>query len=175
MRQRKWTNASANKIDQELERVKRAVEIMALIAPRVSFTVIDMAKDTKVMTCRKVDEQIHRITAVLGQSLAASLTRVSSNPEESIYRLSGFISKVGHYNRVYQFIYLNGRPIKCEGIQKSIGRLFQQSSFSKDSRTAEGDARSKERYPVFVLMLKCPANTYDMCVDPSKLTIQFVV
>ncbi|KAF9970681.1 DNA mismatch repair protein [Modicella reniformis] len=146
---------------------------MALTAPRVSFTVIDMAKDIKVLSCRKVDSQLHRITAVLGQSLASSLTFVRSSPDETTYSFSGYISTVGHYNRLYQYIFLNNRPIKWDELHKAITVLFQQSSFSKDSLHYDEDVRrNRERHPVFVLKLKCPASTYDICVDPSKATVQ---
>ncbi|KAG0215914.1 DNA mismatch repair protein, partial [Mortierella sp. GBA43] len=174
VRQKRWSEASASKIDQEVDKVKRAVETMALATPRVSFTVIDTAKDAKVMSCRKVDTIMERITAIFGQSLASSLTLVRSNREEVIYRVSGYISTVGHYNRLYQHIFLNNRPIKSDILQRAILRLFQQSSYAKDSRHSEGDTRRfRERHPVFVLNLKCPINTYDICLDPSKTTVQF--
>ncbi|KAF8941384.1 DNA mismatch repair protein [Dissophora ornata] len=174
VRQRYWSEASSSKLELELDKVRRAVETLALIAPRISFTVIDMAKDTRVMICRKVDSQLHRITSVLGQALSSSLTYIKSNPEEATYDFSGYMSTVGHYNRLYQYIFLNNRPIRCENLQGAITQLFQQSSFTKDSLHYEQDGRrSRERHPVFVLTLKCPVSEYDICVDPSKVTVEF--
>ncbi|KAF9149636.1 DNA mismatch repair protein, partial [Mortierella sp. AD010] len=173
VRQNYWSEASVSKLDLELEKVRRAVEILALISPRVSFTVIDMAKGAKVMTCRKADSQLNRITAVLGQALSSSLAFVKSI-DDPAYSFSGYISTVAHYNRLYQFIYLNNRPINSESLNRAITQLFQQSSFSKDSLQYNEDLRrSKDRYPVYVLMLKCLPCEYDICVDPSKVTVEF--
>ncbi|KAI1291519.1 DNA mismatch repair protein [Mortierella claussenii] len=173
VRQRYWSEASAAKIDQQLERVKRAVEALALVWPRISFTVMNMAKNTKIMACRKVDSQLHRIMAVLGQALSSSLTFVRSE-EDPIYHFSGYISTVGHYNRLYQYIFLNNRPIQCDTLQKAIIQLFQQSMFAKESLHHDENTRCpRERHPVFVLALKCPSSEYDICTDPSKVTVDF--
>ncbi|KAF9991963.1 DNA mismatch repair protein [Entomortierella chlamydospora] len=175
IRQNYWSEASVSKLDLELEKVRRAVETLALISPQVSFTVIDMAKDAKVMTLRKADSQLNRITTVLGQALSSSLAFVKSI-DDPTYSFTGYISTVGHYNRLYQFIYLNNRPINSEGLNRAITQLFQQSSFSKDSLQYDEDLRrSKERYPVYVLTLKCPPCEYDICADPSKATVEFEV
>ncbi|KAG0368069.1 DNA mismatch repair protein [Gamsiella multidivaricata] len=174
VRQRYWSEASASKLELELDKVKRAVETFALVSPRISFTVIDMAKDAKVMTYRKADSQLHRITAVLGLALSSSLTFAKSSPEDTTYSLSGYISTMGHYNRLYQYIFLNNRPIRSDIIQRTITQTFQQSSFSKESLRFDEDVRrSRERYPVYVLTLKCPLSEYDICMDPAKVTVEF--
>ncbi|KAG0308692.1 DNA mismatch repair protein [Dissophora globulifera] len=174
VRQRYWSEASTSKLELELDKVRRAVETLALVCPSISFTVIDMVKDSKVLVCRKVDSQLHRITAVLGQSISSSLTYITSDARETTYRLFGYVSTVGHYNRLYQFIFLNGRPIISESLQRAVTQVFQQSTFSKDSIQLDEDTRrSRERCPVFVLNLACPTTSYDICVDPSKVTVEF--
>ncbi|KAF9110695.1 DNA mismatch repair protein, partial [Mortierella sp. AM989] len=173
VRQRYWSEASVSKLDLELERVKRTVETLALIAHRVSFTLIDMAKGTKVMSYRKADSQLSRITAILGQALSSSLTFVRSM-DDDIYSLTGYLSTSGHHNRLYQFIFLNNRPIYCESLNRAINVLFQQSSFSKDGQQYDEDLRrSRERHPVYVLTLNCPPCEYDICADPSKMAVDF--
>ncbi|KAF9125780.1 DNA mismatch repair protein [Mortierella sp. 14UC] len=176
VRQRYWSDASTSKLEAELEKVKRVVETLALVAPRISFAVIDMTKDTKIMSCRSVDSQLHRITTILGQALSTSLSFVKSSRDlDPVYNFSGFISTQGHYNRMYQYIFLNQRPVQCENLQRLVTQLFQQSSFAADSLAyAQQDVRrSRERHPIFVLMLTCPTSEYDLCADPSKVTIQF--
>ncbi|KAF9093332.1 DNA mismatch repair protein [Mortierella sp. AD031] len=175
VRQRYWSYASTSKLDVELEKVKRVVETLALVAPGISFTVIDMTKDnTKILSCRRVDSQLHRITTILGQALSTSLSFVKSSRDDPVYNFSGYFSTQGHYNRLCQYIFLNHRPVQCENLQKLVTHLFQQSSFSTDSLAYEHEARrSRERHPVFILMLTCPTSEYDLCADPSKVTIQF--
>jgi len=152
------------------------VETLALVAPGISFTVIDMIKDTKILSCRKVDSQIHRITTILGHALSTSLSYVKSSKDDPLYSFSGYISTQGHYNRLCQYIFLNQRPVQCENLQRLVTYLFQQSSFATDSMTYEQDVRrSRERHPVFILMLTCPTSEYDLCADPSKINIQFEV
>lgn len=128
------------------------------------------------MTCRKVDSHLHRITTILGQALSTSLSFVKSSAEDPIYTFSGYISTQGHYNRLCQYIFLNQRPVHCEKLQRLVTHLFQQSSFAADSLVYAQDARrSRERHPIFILMLTCPTSEYDLCADPSKVTIQFEV
>ncbi|KAF9139379.1 DNA mismatch repair protein [Linnemannia schmuckeri] len=174
VRQRYWSDASASKLEVELERVKRVVETLALVAPGISFALIDMAKDAKIMSCRKVDSHLHRITTILGQALSTSLSFVKSSKDDPVYNFSGYISTQGHYNRLCQYIFLNHRPVQCENLQRLVTHLFQQSSFVADSLAYMQDVRrSRERYPIFILMLTCPTSEYDLCADPSKVTIHF--
>ncbi|KAF9427824.1 DNA mismatch repair protein [Entomortierella beljakovae] len=172
VRQRYWSEATVSKLDHVLENVKRAVESLAIITPRVSFTVIDMAKDSKLMSYRKAESLLNRVTSVFGQSMSSSLTFVKSYDDDS-YSFTGYISTVGHYNRLFQYIFLNNRPISDERLNRAILQLFQQSSFSKDSVNYEDLKRSRERHPVYVLTLKCSPKLYDICVDPTKMTVGF--
>jgi DNA mismatch repair protein MLH3 len=158
--------------------VKRVIETLALVTPGISFTVTDMSKDTKIMSCRKVESQLHRISTILGQALSTSMSFVKSSRDlDPVYNFSGYISTQGHYNRMHQYIFLNQRPIQCENLQRLVAHLFQQSSFAVDSFAfAQQDVRrSRERHPIFILMLTCPTSEYDLCADPSKVTIQFEV
>lgn len=156
--------------------MKRVVETLALVTPEISFAVIDMTKGAKIMSCRKVDSHLHRITAILGQALSAPLSFLKSSKDDLVYTFSGYISTQGHYNRLHQYIFLNQRPVQCENLQRLVTHLFQQSSFATDSLAHAQDARRfRERYPVFILMLTCPTSEYDLCADPSKVTIQFEV
>ncbi|KAF9911328.1 DNA mismatch repair protein [Lobosporangium transversale] len=175
VRQRYWSEASISKLDLELEKVKRSIEALALANPKISFIVVDMMRGNKILNCRKADSRLHRITAVFGQALSSSLTFVRSNAEDQTYSFTGYISTVGHYNRLFQFFFLNNRPIQCESLQKTVTQLFQQSSFSKDSlQHHDADVRrSRERYPVYVLSLVCPTSEYDICVDPAKSMVEF--
>lgn len=176
VRQRYWSDATASKLEVELERVKRVVETLALVTPGISFAVVDMTKDAKIMSCRKVDSQLHRITTILGQALSAPLSFVKSSKDDPVYTFSGYISTQGHYNRLCQYIFLNQRPVQCENLQRLVTHLFQQSCFATDSLVYSQDTRrSRERHPVFILMLTCPTSEYDLCADPSKVTIQFEV
>ncbi|KAG9321843.1 hypothetical protein KVV02_007174 [Mortierella alpina] len=174
VRQRHWSDASAFKLDAELEKVKRTLETLALITPHVSFTLMDVAKDSKVLTCRKADSQMHRISSVLGQSLSSALSFVRTATEDGLYDLSGYISTTGHYNRLHQYIYLNNRPVLCDTLHRAVVHVFHQSGFAKSSVQFDGDVRrSRERHPVFVLMMKCPPSQYDVCADPTKVTVRF--
>ncbi|KAI8349115.1 hypothetical protein B0O80DRAFT_501537 [Mortierella sp. GBAus27b] len=61
--QKRLSEASASKNDQEVDKVKRAIETTTLATPCVPFIAIDTAKDAKVMICRKVDTLMEWITA----------------------------------------------------------------------------------------------------------------
>lgn len=176
VRQRHWSDASAFKLDAELDKVKRTLETFALVTPRVSFTLIDVAKNSKVFTCRRADSQMHRITSILGPSLSSALSLVRAATEDGLYELSGYISTVGHYNRQHQYIFLNNRPVLCDPLHRAVVHIFHQSGFAKARLQFDDDfRRSRERCPVFLLMIKCPPSQYDLCADPTKVTVRFEV
>ncbi|RUS26962.1 hypothetical protein BC938DRAFT_483883 [Jimgerdemannia flammicorona] len=225
------STSSSTHFDNASEAVRRAVESIALIFPEVTFTLVDAAKDVRVVTTRKV-----RWVCVCGYRIGSfdlpAAVRADFDTvyyfipqkyqkanyirkletvyaEEDEITITGFISLKGFHTKYHQYIYVNNRLIGPNEIHKSINQLFGQSGFGRqlfltmlmvssrffvkaadelgiplaDDEPAAGKGkqtgspikRTVERYPVFLLHLKCPPSDYDVCLDPAKSIIEFQV
>ncbi|RUS21340.1 hypothetical protein BC937DRAFT_92991 [Endogone sp. FLAS-F59071] len=136
-------SASTTYFDNESEAVRRAVESVALIFPEVVFSLVDIARDMKVMATRKV-----------GRSKLETIYA-----EEDEITITGFISLKGFHTKVMDEL---GIPLAGDGLATIKGK--QQSTLTK---------RTVDRYPIFLLHLRCPASDYDVCLDPTKSVIEF--
>ncbi|CAG8622153.1 24276_t:CDS:10 [Cetraspora pellucida] len=164
---------SVNTLANELENVKKAVEILALINPQVAFTLVDASMDSKIVNTRKTSSPIPIISTfrqLYGASLAQNLESVYA--EEDDIRIDGFFSLKGLHIKLY----------------KLIDDLFNQSNFgkkpnddliSKSKTEFSGKSRknvltkSLEKYPIFFIHITCPTENYDISLDPAKNIIEF--
>ncbi|CAG8632555.1 394_t:CDS:2, partial [Cetraspora pellucida] len=91
---------SVNTLANELENVKKAVEILALINPQVAFTLVDASMDSKIVNTRKTSSSIP-IISTFRQLYGASLAQACMENLESVYaeeddiRIDGFFSLKG--------------------------------------------------------------------------------
>ncbi|RUP44059.1 hypothetical protein BC936DRAFT_149995 [Jimgerdemannia flammicorona] len=161
------STSSSTHFDNASEAVRRAVESIALIFPEVTFTLVDAAKDVRVVTTRKTESAVSIFRQLFGPTLTQKLETVYA--EEDEITITGFISLKGFHTKYHQYIYVNNRLIGPNEIHKSINQLFGQSGFE----TGSPIKRTVERYPVFLLHLKCPPSDYDVCLDPAKSIIEF--
>ncbi|CAG8481795.1 35105_t:CDS:10, partial [Racocetra persica] len=142
---------SVNTLANELENVKKAVEILALINPQVAFTLVDASMDSKIVNTRKTSSPIPAISTF--RQLYGNLESVYA--EEDDIRIDGFFS-------------LRGLHIKPNEdlISKSKAKFPGKSR--KNVLT-----KSLEKYPIFFIHITCPTENYDISLDPAKNIIEF--
>ncbi|RIB18155.1 hypothetical protein C2G38_2185412 [Gigaspora rosea] len=150
---------SINTLANELENVRKAVEILALINPQVAFTLVDASMDRKIVNTRKASSTIPTIST-FRQLYGASLAQA----------------------------YVNKRFIANNELYKLIDDLFNQSNFGKKfnedlilKSRSEFPSKSRknvltkslEKYPIFFIHITCPTTDYDISLDPAKNIIEF--
>ncbi|CAH1757084.1 3095_t:CDS:10 [Entrophospora sp. SA101] len=162
---------SANAMINDLESVKRTINVMALIHPNVTFTLVDSSKDAKIVT-----SSISIFRQLFGATLAQNLEPVYIKDHD--FKVEGFISLKGFHTKIY----------------KLVNILFNQSSFAKKNKDEQSSSsssrlesdlellyksrkshvtRSLERYCIFFIHLTCPTTYYDICYDSDKSVIEF--
>ena len=177
---RKSTNASL-----ELERIRQRVEALALLRPSVSISLRNDSTGVILVQTHKCSNSLLTFKHLFGASKADSLAEVNSS--KSYFTIEGYLGKEGHSKKEVQFVFVNGRLVLKTRIHKLVNKMLRNSAIFKrkygsndtspniESKSVfvKSPGRQIERYPVFVLNVKCPLTKYDITFDPSKTLIEF--
>ncbi|MEM1276796.1 MAG: DNA mismatch repair endonuclease MutL [Pseudomonadota bacterium] len=101
-----------------------------------------------------------RIRDLIGKPFLENAIQIDTSREE--IHLSGYAG-LPTYSRgaaVMQFLFVNGRPVKDRQLSGAL-------------RAAYSDLLSRDRHPVAVLYLSCPAARVDVNVHPAKAEVRF--
>ncbi|MEM9100621.1 MAG: DNA mismatch repair endonuclease MutL [Pseudomonadota bacterium] len=101
-----------------------------------------------------------RIRDLVGKPFLENAIQIDTSREE--IHLSGYAG-LPTYSRgaaVMQFLFVNGRPVKDRQLSGAL-------------RAAYSDLLSRDRHPVAVLYLSCPAARVDVNVHPAKAEVRF--
>ena len=170
-------------ISLELERIRQRVEALALLKPEVSITLRNDSTGTILLQTHKASNSLLTFQYLFGVARAATLCEVSGS--KNYFTVEGYVGKEGHSKKELQFLYVNGRLVLKTRIHKMINKELTNSAIFKrkyeksspaivnKSVFVKSPGRQLERYPVFVLNIKCPWTKYDITFDPSKTLIEF--
>ena len=174
---RRSTNVSL-----ELERIRQRVEGLALLKPEVSISLRNDSTGTVLLQTHKASNSLLTFQYLFGAAKAATLCEVCGS--KNYFTIEGYVGKEGHSKKELQFLYVNGRLVLKTRIHKMINKELTNSAIFKrkypsspaivnKSVFVKSPGRQLERYPVFVLNIKCPWTKYDITFDPSKTLIEF--
>ena len=169
-------------ISLELERIRQRVEGLALLKPEVSISLRNDSTGTILLQTHKASNSLLTFQYLFGAAKAATLCEVSGS--KNYFTIEGYVGKEGHSKKELQFLYVNGRLVLKTRIHKMINKELTNSAIFKrkyetspaivnKSVFVKSPGRQLERYPVFVLNIKCPWTKYDITFDPSKTLIEF--
>ncbi|MCT4575395.1 MAG: DNA mismatch repair endonuclease MutL [Alphaproteobacteria bacterium] len=141
----------------ETRYIKEVVEKIAMANPEVSISLVN--NDKKVFNFVSSDLQ-DKIYDIVGKEFSEKSIEIKSNVNE--IEISGFIGvpSFNKANSLYQYVYVNGRPIKDKFIMGAI-------------RAGYMDVIEHGRYPVVVLFIKLPPKEVDVNVHPAKTEVRF--
>ena len=174
---RRSTNVSL-----ELERIRQRVEGLALLKPEVSISLRNDSAGTILLQTHKASNSLLTFQYLFGAAKAATLCEVHGS--KNYFTIEGYVGKEGHSKKELQFLYVNGRLVLKTRIHKMINKELTNSAIFKrkyesspaiinKSVFVKSPGRRLERYPLFVLNIKCPWTKYDITFDPSKTLIEF--
>ncbi len=142
----------------EASYIAELLEKMALSHPDVSFRFIANQK-TRLASAGngKVRDLIY---SIYGRETARELLPLDTEIEG--IRISGFIGKpvVAKGNRGFENYFVNGRYVKDRIITKAIEEAYQPFMML-------------HRYPLTVLYLDMPSDSFDVNVHPQKMELRF--
>ncbi|KAH9076998.1 hypothetical protein EDB83DRAFT_2217806 [Lactarius deliciosus] len=161
-----------------MELVCRDIETLALVFPRVSFTLSairrpsDVALSDRILNIPKTSTILSAFRHINGRSLADEVDEISMS--SGAMKLEGFISLRGALTKAHQYIYINRHPLSpSHHLHRNINHAFTYSSFSRRVR-AQCSRRSPhklDRKPIYALSLTIPPKDIDNCLEPGKSLI----
>ena len=177
---RKSTN-----LNLELERIRQRVEGLALMKPAVSISFRNDSTGVILVQTHKSNSSLLTFKHLFGAAKASTLVEVKDS--KGYFTIEGFLGKEGHSKKELQFVYVNGRLVLKTSIHKMVNKMLTNSAIFKTkygSDQTPQNAESKsvfvkspgrqiERYPVFLLNIKCSLTKYDITFDPAKTLIEF--
>jgi DNA mismatch repair protein MutL len=103
---------------------------------------------------------VEAIADVWGREIARSLAEVDTQAGD--LRIRGFVSPphVNRPTRAYQYLYVNGRPVKARTLMAALDQAYR-------------DLTPDRRYPVVVLKIEVPPDRVDVNVSPTKSEVKF--
>lgn len=150
----KFLKSDTTELGQSLEHVSR----YAIAYPGIAFQLVHNGQvGLKTSGSRNMQEAI---SDVWGRDLARCLAEVRL--DAAGMSLSGFVSPphVTKPTRAFQYIYVNGRPVRTRTLTAAIDQAFR-------------DLTPDKRYPLLVLMIEIDPSRVDVNVSPTKSEVKF--
>jgi len=150
----KFLKSDSTELGQSLEHVSR----YAIAYPHVAFQLTHNGQ-VGLKTSGGGDMQ-EAISDVWGRDMARSLAEV--NLTAAGMSLTGFVSPphITKPTRAYQYIFVNGRPVRTRTLTAAIDQAFR-------------DLTPEKRFPLLVLMIDIDASRIDVNVSPTKSEVKF--
>lgn len=164
----------------ELERIKQRLEAIALMNPRVSISLRNDENGNKILQTNKCSSTLGIFKQLYGAVKAANLTEVNCSKDE--FRVSGYISSEGHFNKNLQFVYINSRLVLKTEIHKFLNKTLKKFYSRKKAANAttqvtsgmsSSPTKQTDKHGVFIVNISCPFNEYDITFDPAKTLVEF--
>ncbi len=134
------------------------VNKLALSHVGISFTLIVEGREAYRTDGR--GKLINALLAIYGRSLIDHLIPIEKAIEG--FEISGYISKPSYSrgNRNYQMLFVNGRYVKSDALQKTIFNAYK-------------GLMTIGQFPAFALHITMPFDQVDVNIHPSKTEIRF--
>lgn len=147
----------------EYAAVKEILQRLALANPTTAFRLTHNGTQSfnyPVLSADPETQSQQRLRDIMGEDFIASSLPVATSRERT--SLSGWIGLPTHSAGTAQdqFLFVNGRAVRDKLLLGAI-------------RGAYMDVMPRDRYPVLVLFLTCPADEVDVNVHPAKAEVRF--
>ena len=150
----KFLKSDTTELGQSLEHVSR----YAVAYPHVAFQLTHNGQ-IGLKTSGSGDMQ-EAIADVWGRDMARSLATVHLEAAGMVLR--GFVSPphITKPTRAYQYLFVNGRPVRTRTLTAAIDQAFR-------------DITPEKRFPLLVLMIDIDPGRIDVNVSPTKSEVKF--
>jgi DNA mismatch repair protein MutL len=150
----KFLKSDTTELGQTLDHISR----YAIAYPHVAFTLTHNGQ-TAIRTNGDGEMQ-GAIAEVWSRDLARTLAPIYQELSGMVLR--GFVSPphVTKPTRAFQYVYVNGRPVRTRTLTAAIDVAFR-------------DITPDRRYPLLVLMIEIDADRIDVNVSPTKSEVKF--
>ncbi|RZF48577.1 hypothetical protein LSTR_LSTR011902 [Laodelphax striatellus] len=174
----------------ELEQLRHQMQAIALIHPKVSFTLRDDVTKSVVFNTKRCSDIIENFNQISKLDFSTDSFVEVTHSTHSTFKINGFVCKKTYKSKEHQYIYVNNRLIENRKLyayfnhklsksfyfhatkMKSIGSGFSKNfdfdTFKKSPETSTGGD-----YAIFIINIMCPYKEYDVTLDPKKHLVEF--
>ena len=164
---------SMNKVT-ETSNIKKFIEVMALLHNAIHWQLSDNQKRIVNLPAHK--SVYDRFSHLYGSDKSNHMVQVL----ESFggYTLTGLmsppLSDMCHWNRDYQFFYVNHRHLKSsDSVVKLLDGCFSSALRLDGKGMISRHHNPNNCHPLFILQLTCNGDFYDVTMEPDKSVILF--
>lgn len=175
-----------------LDLIKQVVLQSLICGPNVKLTIYQV--DPEDLVLRKVtsipknknNESHCRYVTVLrsiyGSSILPEYETVKAEFQD--YKINGIIGLNPYQSKLFQYIFLNGRPIlQTNETSKQLNKVFLAANFGSEvyfahnndvgspqkvSPSKQSMSRTFSKFPIFIISVRSPVIIIDLLQDPSK-------
>ncbi|KAI9355531.1 hypothetical protein BD770DRAFT_391157 [Pilaira anomala] len=146
------------------ESLKRLIVNFALCFQNINFTLVDNARNTKILMVKKAKTCQDTFRQLFGLEMI-KYTKYLDMHEDKV-KLEGFFSTHGYPNKAHQYIFINNYfiPNSNNELYKVVIDLFSSSNFlalMEQKSTLTTKARPAiHKHPIFVIKFICPDWNY---------------
>ena len=171
----------------EMEAIRYRLSGLALMWPRVSFSLRDDSAGNVILQTHKCSGVAATFSNIFTPARARKLMEIEGVQDDE-FKISGLVSIEGYSRKDLQFVFVNKRLVLKSSIHKQVNKILGRSlilkrkglvsdiaaklpTFGEDinkSPTKQGD-----KYGIFVISIECPYKAYDITFDPSKTLVEF--
>ncbi len=142
----------------ELGACLEVVSKLAIGYPKISFRLTHNGQEA--LQTSGSGDLLGAISDVWGRDMARSLAEIDT--EVGGLCLRGFVSPphVTRPTRTYQYLYVNGRPVRTRTLTAALDQAFR-------------DITPEKRFPLVVMMIEVDPARVDVNVSPTKSEVKF--
>src|SRR5579862_3044362 len=142
----------------ELGACLEVVSKLAIGYPGISFRLTHNGQEA--LKTSGSGDRLGAIADVWGREMARTLAEIDTTVAG--LRLKGFVSPphVTRPTRAYQYIYVNGRPVRTRTLTAALDQAYR-------------DLTPEKRFPLIALMIEVDPSRVDVNVSPTKSEVKF--
>ena len=165
------------KISTELNYVKEFMNRVSILHHGITWSLVDLSNNKVAYKLPSKPSVSERFRSLHSDSILQRMRMVSVTIDD--YALNGLISppiiSSLHWNKEYQYLYLNNRPIRYSDSNFTLLDSSYSITLSVDGGVSGPSTKHHEpagaklcNHPCFVLQLQCPPKDYDITSEPDK-------
>ena len=171
----------------EMEAIRYRLSGLALIWPRVSFSLRDDSVGHVILQTHKCSGVAAAFSNIFTPARARKLMEVEAVQNDE-FKISGLVSVEGYSRNDLQYVFINKRLVLKSSIHKQVNKILGRSLILR-RKGLDNDIAAKlptvgvdvnrsptkqgDRYGIFVISVECPYKAYDITFDPSKTLVEF--
>lgn len=170
--------------DAILEQCKRGMFAVALIAPSISFALIESDHNTRILVTKKSSTIRDMFRRTFNEDIFFEIKEL--NGQINAIQIDAIIASNGHHTKQHQYVFVNGRYLqRCElhsRINEYLDVNLNEEKIDDETkdrllspRRTRSSARELHRYPAYIVRIQCPTSFCDFGFDSAKSIVAFAV